>query len=130
MITVGTISMREETFQAMLTDVVHSLKMHGFQNIIIAIGVGAIALGAMLSWYSRQRMMKKMTASMPMGMMGGMPNAGAGGMPGGMPPGMAAMMGHAPGTPPAPAVKVRCRACSSLEPEAAKFCSSCGKAMA
>jgi len=35
MITVGTISMREETFQAMLTDVAHSLKMHGFQNIIL-----------------------------------------------------------------------------------------------
>ena len=35
MITAGTISMREETFQAMLTDVVHSLKMHGFQNIIL-----------------------------------------------------------------------------------------------
>jgi creatinine amidohydrolase len=35
MTTVGTISMREETFQAMLTDVVHSLKMHGFQNIIL-----------------------------------------------------------------------------------------------
>jgi creatinine amidohydrolase len=35
MVTVGTISMREETFQAMLTDVVHSLKMHGFQNIIL-----------------------------------------------------------------------------------------------
>src|SRR5918997_4514455 len=30
----GTISMREETFQAVLTDVAHSLKMHGFQNII------------------------------------------------------------------------------------------------
>ena len=35
MLTVGTISMREETFQAMLTDVVHSFKMHGFQNIIL-----------------------------------------------------------------------------------------------
>ncbi len=35
MMTVGTISMREETFQAMLTDVVHSFKMHGFQNIIL-----------------------------------------------------------------------------------------------
>jgi creatinine amidohydrolase len=35
MLTVGTLSMREETFQAMLTDVVHSLKMHGFQNIIL-----------------------------------------------------------------------------------------------
>jgi creatinine amidohydrolase/Fe(II)-dependent formamide hydrolase-like protein len=31
----GTISMREETFQAMLTDVAHSLKMHGFKNIIL-----------------------------------------------------------------------------------------------
>ena len=30
----GTISMREETFRAVLTDVAHSLKMHGFQNII------------------------------------------------------------------------------------------------
>ena len=30
----GTISMREETFEAMLTDVAHSLKMHGFRNII------------------------------------------------------------------------------------------------
>lgn len=30
----GTISMREETFRALLTDVAHSLKMHGFKNII------------------------------------------------------------------------------------------------
>ena len=30
----GTISMREETFQAVLTDVAHSLKMHGFKNIV------------------------------------------------------------------------------------------------
>jgi creatinine amidohydrolase len=35
MATVGTISMREETFQAMLTDVVHSFKVHGFENIIL-----------------------------------------------------------------------------------------------
>ena len=35
MTTVGTISLREETFQAMLADVVHSLKMHGFQNIVL-----------------------------------------------------------------------------------------------
>ena len=35
MATVGTISLREETFQAMLTDVVHSFKMHGFQNIVM-----------------------------------------------------------------------------------------------
>jgi creatinine amidohydrolase len=31
----GTISMRQETFEAMLTDVVHSLKMHGFRNIVL-----------------------------------------------------------------------------------------------
>ncbi|MEO7521733.1 MAG: creatininase family protein, partial [Gemmatimonas sp.] len=31
----GTISLREATFNAVLTDVVHSLKMHGFQNIIL-----------------------------------------------------------------------------------------------
>ena len=30
----GTISVREETFRAVLTDVAHSLKMHGFKNII------------------------------------------------------------------------------------------------
>ena len=30
----GTISLRQETFEAMLTDVAHSLKMHGFRNII------------------------------------------------------------------------------------------------
>jgi creatinine amidohydrolase/Fe(II)-dependent formamide hydrolase-like protein len=35
MLTAGTLSLREETFQAMLTDVVHSLKVHGFQNIIL-----------------------------------------------------------------------------------------------
>ena len=31
----GTISLREETFQALLTDIAHSLKVHGFQNIIM-----------------------------------------------------------------------------------------------
>jgi creatinine amidohydrolase/Fe(II)-dependent formamide hydrolase-like protein len=35
MTTVGTISMREETFQAILTDVVHSFKMHGFQHVVL-----------------------------------------------------------------------------------------------
>ena len=35
MVTAGTISMREATFEAMLTDVVSSLKAHGFQNIIM-----------------------------------------------------------------------------------------------
>jgi creatinine amidohydrolase/Fe(II)-dependent formamide hydrolase-like protein len=34
MITVGTISMRRETFEAILTDTAHSLKVHGFENII------------------------------------------------------------------------------------------------
>lgn len=34
MTTVGTLSMREETFQAVLTDVASSLKAHGFQNVI------------------------------------------------------------------------------------------------
>ena len=35
MTTVGTISLREDTFQAMLTDVVHSFKMHGFTRIVL-----------------------------------------------------------------------------------------------
>ena len=30
----GTISLRQETFEALLTDIAHSLKVHGFQNII------------------------------------------------------------------------------------------------
>ena len=30
----GTLSVRQETFEAMLTDVAHSLKMHGFEHII------------------------------------------------------------------------------------------------
>jgi creatinine amidohydrolase len=34
MVSPGTISMRQDTFEAMLTDVAHSLKMHGFRNII------------------------------------------------------------------------------------------------
>ena len=35
MTTRGTISLREETFRALLTDIVHSLKVHGFKNIIL-----------------------------------------------------------------------------------------------
>jgi len=35
MMSPGTLSLREETFRAVLTDVVASLKMHGFQNIIL-----------------------------------------------------------------------------------------------
>jgi creatinine amidohydrolase/Fe(II)-dependent formamide hydrolase-like protein len=34
MISPGTISLREETFQAMLTDIAESLKQHGFKNVI------------------------------------------------------------------------------------------------
>jgi creatinine amidohydrolase/Fe(II)-dependent formamide hydrolase-like protein len=35
MLTAGTISMREETFEAMLTDMAQSFKVNGFQNIIL-----------------------------------------------------------------------------------------------
>ena len=35
MMTRGTLSMREETFRAVLTDIVQSLKVHGFTNIIL-----------------------------------------------------------------------------------------------
>ena len=31
----GTISLQQETFEAVLTDVAHSLKMHGFKNIVL-----------------------------------------------------------------------------------------------
>jgi creatinine amidohydrolase len=34
MISPGTISMREETFQTLLTDIAESLRMHGFRNVI------------------------------------------------------------------------------------------------
>ncbi|HEY8176296.1 MAG TPA: creatininase family protein [Gemmatimonadaceae bacterium] len=35
MVSPGTMSVREETFRAVLTDAVYSLKMHGFKNIIL-----------------------------------------------------------------------------------------------
>lgn len=35
MVTMGTLSLREETFRAVLTDVVSSLKVHGFESIIM-----------------------------------------------------------------------------------------------
>ena len=35
MTTVGTISLQQETFEALLTDIVHSMKMHGFENIML-----------------------------------------------------------------------------------------------
>ncbi|OLE82655.1 MAG: hypothetical protein AUF76_08610 [Acidobacteria bacterium 13_1_20CM_2_65_9] len=34
MLTVGTISLNEATFEALLTDIAHSYKMHGFESII------------------------------------------------------------------------------------------------
>src|SRR5688500_14350350 len=36
----GTISLRDETFQAVLTDIAHSLKMHGFQHLIFIAASG------------------------------------------------------------------------------------------
>jgi creatinine amidohydrolase len=35
MLTVGTISLEEATFEALLTDIVRSYKMHGFENLIL-----------------------------------------------------------------------------------------------
>ena len=35
MTTVGTISLQQATFEALLTDIVHSMKMHGFENIML-----------------------------------------------------------------------------------------------
>lgn len=57
MATVGTLTMREETFEAMLTDVVSSLKAHGFENIILIgdsggnqKGMGAVAQKLNAQW--------------------------------------------------------------------------------
>ena len=57
MLTMGTISMREETFQAMLTDMVTSFKVNGFQNIILigdsggnGKGMGAVAAKLNTEW--------------------------------------------------------------------------------
>jgi creatinine amidohydrolase/Fe(II)-dependent formamide hydrolase-like protein len=57
MATVGTISLREETFQALLTDIVTSLKTHGFENIMLigdsggnGRGMGAVATKLNTEW--------------------------------------------------------------------------------
>ena len=57
MTTVGTISLQEATFQALLTDIVHSMKMHGFENIILigdsggnVKGMGAVAQKLNAQW--------------------------------------------------------------------------------
>jgi hypothetical protein len=86
-------------------------------QIIIALGVGAVALGAMLNFWASHRMTKQMTAGMG-GMGGGNPMMGMQGMAG------------FPGMPVAKdVVKVRCRSCGTLQDEAAEFCSKCGKSM-
>jgi creatinine amidohydrolase len=41
----GTISMRQETYEAMLTDVAHSLKMHGFKTIVFIGDSGGNQMG-------------------------------------------------------------------------------------
>lgn len=41
----GTISMRQETFEALLTDIAHSLKMHGFKTIIFIGDSGGNQMG-------------------------------------------------------------------------------------
>ena len=53
----GTISLRQETFEAVLTDVAHSLKMHGFRNIIFIgdsggnqTGMGDVAEALTAQW--------------------------------------------------------------------------------
>lgn len=55
--TMGTISMREETFQALLTDIVVSMKVHGFKNIMMigdsggnGRGMGAVATKLNTEW--------------------------------------------------------------------------------
>lgn len=98
---------------------------------LIAVGVAVIVLGAVLSFVARARMMKQMQSQMGgmMGGMGGMGMGGLGAMPGRGPmpdlAAMQAMMGQAA----QPIVKVKCRACSTLQAEGAAFCSSCGKPM-
>lgn len=59
MTTMGTLTLREETFQAVLTDVVSSLKAHGFKNIIMIgdsggnqKGMGAVAQTLNTKWNS------------------------------------------------------------------------------
>ena len=53
----GTISLREETFQALLTDIATSLKTHGFENIIMigdsggnTKGMAAVAKNLLTEW--------------------------------------------------------------------------------
>jgi hypothetical protein len=85
-------------------------------KLLIGFGIAAIVLGALVSFWARQRMMKQATAGMP-------------GMGGGGSPDMNAMMAGMGGMQ-REVVKVRCKSCNSLELEDAAFCSKCGKSMA
>jgi creatinine amidohydrolase/Fe(II)-dependent formamide hydrolase-like protein len=62
MATVGTISLRQETFQALLTDIVHSMKVHGFENIVLigdsggnTKGMAAVAQKLNTDWGGKPR---------------------------------------------------------------------------
>jgi len=53
----GTLSLRQETFEALLTDVAHSLKVHGFEHIVFIgdsggnqSGMGNVAAALSASW--------------------------------------------------------------------------------
>lgn len=94
----------------------------------IALGVAGLVLGFVLNMVMMRRMTKGMMGGMGMQGMGGMP-AGMMGMQGMDPQTMQAMQ-HLSRGAATEVVKVRCKACSSLELEAAAFCSKCGKPMA
>ncbi|MHB1261008.1 MAG: hypothetical protein ACYC2H_04750 [Thermoplasmatota archaeon] len=97
----------------------------------IALGVAGLVLGFVLNMVTMRRQTKRM--------MGGMSGMGMGGMgaSGSMPDVTQLMaMQRMAGTPTVATgattevVKVRCKACSSLEAESAAFCSKCGKPLA
>ncbi|MFA5944345.1 MAG: hypothetical protein WC876_07765 [Candidatus Thermoplasmatota archaeon] len=95
----------------------------------IALGVAGLVLGFVLNMVMMRRMTKRMMGGMGMPGMGGMPSGMMQGMGGLDPQTMQAMQGLS-GSAAREVVKVRCKACSSLELEAAAFCSKCGKPMA
>jgi creatinine amidohydrolase len=60
MTTIGTISLEESTFEALLTDIVRSYKMHGFENIVLIgdsggnqEGMKAVADKLQAAWHGR-----------------------------------------------------------------------------
>ena len=108
-------------------------------QLFLIIGAIGVVVGGILNFMLAQRMKKKMMGGMGMGGMGmggGMPAmaagpgmGGLGGM-GGMPPGMNMQQMMSQAQQVKDVVKVRCKSCSSLELEAATFCSKCGKTLA